>query len=151
MTNNLEERSIGKWVSILYRQFQIYINRALNEYDINSSEYIFLINISKKQGVNQKMLSEDLIIDQALTTRVMKSLEEKGYITRAKNSHDRREYQIFLTEKGEEIQPIILGKLKAWTDILANDLNVEAVDQGIAMLKVMSTNAVQENRGGNEE
>ncbi|BES63652.1 hypothetical protein SANA_00910 [Gottschalkiaceae bacterium SANA] len=151
MTKNSEERSIGKWVSILYRQFQIYINRALDEYDINSSEYIFLINISKNQGVNQKMLSEELIIDQALTTRVMKSLEEKGYITRAKNSHDRRAYQIFLTEKGEKIQPIILGKLKAWTDILANDLTVEEVDQGIAMLMVMSKNAVQENRGGNED
>ena len=32
--------SIGKWISVLHRQAQIYLNRELKPYGLNSSEYI---------------------------------------------------------------------------------------------------------------
>jgi DNA-binding MarR family transcriptional regulator len=142
--NDQGMRSIGKWISILHRQAQIYLNRELKPYGLNSSEYIYLVNLAAgNNGVNQKQLSDMIIIDDALTTRAMKSLENKGYIVREKSQSDKRSYNIRLTEKGIRIQPIILGILKKWTDIISEGMNEEEKDLIIQKLKAMSNNALK--------
>lgn len=136
-------KSIGKWISIIHRQSQIYINRELRPYNVNSSEYIYLINLAaESEGVNQKHLSDMLIIDDALTTRVMKSLESKGYIVRERCRSDKRAYDIKLTEKGVQIQPVILKTLKKWTDTISEGMDEGERDEMIEKLTVMSQNAL---------
>jgi DNA-binding MarR family transcriptional regulator len=143
-----EIKSIGKWISILYRQAQIYLNKELKPYGINSSEYIYLVNLAaEKDGSNQKHLSDMIIIDDALTTRIMKNLEDKGYVIREKSQSDRRSYNIRLTEKGIDIQPIILKALKDWTDIISEGMDEEEKDFVIQKLTVMSNNALKVTRG----
>ena len=144
---NKEDRSIGKWVSIIHRQSQIYINNELKQYDINSSEYIYLVNLASNEGVNQKYLSDMLCIDEALTTRVIRSLEKKEYVIREKNLEDKRAYNVKLTEKGRKIQPIIVEKLKCWTEILSAGMDEEQVDFIIDNLMSMANNAMIMNRG----
>lgn len=145
---NQEIKSIGKWISILQRQSQIYLNRKLKPYGLNSSEYIYLVNLaSKNDGVNQKHLSDMIIIDYALTTRALKNLENKGFIVRKRNKNDQRSYNIMLTEKGVKIQPIILEILKSWTDIISEGMNEEEKDSIIQKLTVMSNNALKETKG----
>lgn len=144
---NETRKSIGKWISILHRQSQIYINNELKSYDINSSEYIYIVNLAQHEGVNQKCLSDMIIIDDALTTRVMKSLEQKGYIIREKNFEDKRAYNVRLTAKGREVQPIILAKLRRWTEILSRDMSREEVDFIYEKLKLMSNNALHFIKG----
>lgn len=137
-----EHRSIGKWISILYRQAQVYLNNELKPYNLNSSEYIYLINLAGNEGASQKYLSDMLIIDDAFTTRVMKSLEQKGYIAREKSLEDKRLYNISLTEKGKKVQPVIIGALEHWTRILSKDMSEEDIDSMIEKLKLMSRNAL---------
>lgn len=144
---NQEFKSIGKWISILHRQSQIYLNRELKPYNLNSSEYIYLVNLAENDGVNQKYLSDMIIIDDALTTRVMKRLENKGYIVRKKSQDDKRSYTIRLTEKGVKIQPIILEKLKYWTDVISESIDEDEKDFIIKKLKEMSNNALKLTKG----
>jgi DNA-binding MarR family transcriptional regulator len=146
--NREKVKSIGKWISILYRQSQIYLNRELKPYGLNSSEYIYLVNLAgEKNGSNQKHLSDLIIIDDAFTTRVMKNLENKGYIIREKSQIDKRSYNIRLTKKGIVIQPIILKVLKNWTDIIAEGMNEAEKDYIIQKLTVMSHNALKVTQG----
>ncbi|MVB10506.1 Transcriptional regulator SlyA [Caprobacter fermentans] len=143
-----EIMSIGKWISILYRQAQIYLNRELKPYDLNSSEYIYLVNLAAEtNGSNQKHLSDMIMIDDALTTRAMKSLENKGFIIREKSQSDKRSYHISLTEKGVDIQPIILETLKKWTDIISEGMDEDEKDFMIQKLTVMSNNAIKVTKG----
>ncbi|WP_020613782.1 MarR family winged helix-turn-helix transcriptional regulator [Sediminispirochaeta bajacaliforniensis] len=143
-----EIKSIGKWISILHRQAQIYLNRELKPYGLSSSEYIYLVNLGAEgDGINQKHLSDMIIIDDALTTRVMKNLENKGYIIREKSQIDKRSYNIRLTKKGIEIQPIILKVLKNWTDIIGEGMNDAERDSIIQKLTVMSHNALKVTQG----
>jgi DNA-binding MarR family transcriptional regulator len=148
LKNQEKIKSIGKWISILYRQSQIYLNRELKPYNLNSSEYIYLINIGvENEKVNQKQLSDMIIIDDALTTRVMKSLETKGYILRERSEIDKRSYNITLSEKGVSIQPIILKTLQNWTDIIAVGMEEEEKDSIIQQLTIMSNNALKVTQG----
>ncbi len=148
---NKEDRSIGKWISIIHRQSQIYLNNELRQYDINSSEYIYLVNLASNEGVNQKYLSDMLCVDEALTTRVIRNLEKKNYVVRERDSDDRRAYNVRLTEKGKEIQPIIVDKLKDWTVVLSTGMNKEQVDYIIDNLISMANNAIITNRGDKNE
>lgn len=142
-----ENSSIGKWISIIHRQSQIYINNELKQYDINSSEYIYLVNLAIDKGVNQKHLSDLLCTDEALTTRVIRSLENKGLVLREKSTVDKRAYDVRLTDKGKEMQPIIIDKLKHWTEILSIGMDKDKVDFIIDNLMLMANNAKIMNRG----
>lgn len=146
--DNQEYKSIGKLISIIHRQFQIYINSEISQFGLNSSEYIYLVNLGQNEGVNQKYLSDELIIDGALTTRVMKSLEKKGYIIRLRSEEDKRSYIIQLSDKGKEIQPIILEKLQNWTKILSVGMNEDEINDTIQKLKQMSENVMNHKKGG---
>lgn len=141
-------KSIGKWISILHRQAQIYLNGKLKPYGLNYSEYISLVNLSpESDGNNQKHLSDILIIDGALTTRAMKSLENKGYIIREKSKNDKRANSVRLTKKGIDIQPIILKALNDWTDSISEGMNEEEKDLIIEKLTAMSYNALKVTKG----
>ncbi len=145
---NKKIESIGKWISILHRQAQIYLNVKLKPYGLNYSEYISLVNLSpESDGNNQKHLSDILIIDGALTTRAMKSLENKGYIIREKSKSDKRANNVRLTTKGIEMQPIILMALKDWTDIISEGMDEDEKDSIIQKLTVMSNNALNVTKG----
>ena len=85
MKNVYEE--FGRWISVLYRQFQIFINNELKDLDITSAEYIYLIKLYENKELTQEDLAEIYYIDKAAITRSMRSLEDKGYIIRIKNSN----------------------------------------------------------------
>ena len=71
-------KSIGRFVSILHRHSQIYINYALKDYDISASEYIFLMHLYHQEGMTQDELSNRILIDKAATARAIHSLIGKG-------------------------------------------------------------------------
>jgi len=78
MKNIYEE--FGRWISILYRQFQIFINNELKDLNITSGEYIYLIKLYENKELTQEDLAEIYFIDKAAITRSIRSLEDKGYI-----------------------------------------------------------------------
>lgn len=139
MSDNYEPA--GKQISILYRQFQSFINCELKGTGINSSQYIFLINIYKKEGVSQEELSVMLSIDKSAAKRAIDNLEDGGFIRRERNTEDKRAYKIYLTEKAIEVKPKILAALSKWNDIITKGLPKDEVQKVLETLKYMSNNA----------
>lgn len=109
---------IGKTLSIIYRYRQIIINHKLKPYGLGSGQHIFLINIAKNEGINQKDLTNLVMIDKATTAKALKKLEENGYIYRQCDELDRRYNQLFLTEKGRQTMPVITSVLMEITEEL---------------------------------
>ncbi|MDF2486414.1 MAG: transcriptional regulator [Herbinix sp.] len=119
----MEDKSIGRLVSILYRQSQVYINHALKDLNISSSEYIFLMALYTNEGCSQEKLSSLLHIDKAATARAIKSLEEKGLVLRVNDENDKRAYKVFVTENGQSCRGIIYATLKGWTNLLTDGMD----------------------------
>jgi DNA-binding MarR family transcriptional regulator len=136
--------SIGKWISVLHRQFQIYLNRELRNHDINSSEYIFLVNLYEKDSVSQEKLSSNLFVNKAATARAIGRLEELGYVHRTRDPIDSRAYLVTLTAKGLEMRSFIRTKLAYWTRTITAGLTADETDDIIRKIKQMSTNALTE-------
>ncbi|NTW71549.1 MAG: MarR family transcriptional regulator [Eubacteriaceae bacterium] len=119
------KKPIGRLVSILHRQSQIYINCALKEFNVTSAECSFLMALYRKDGVSQEELSSYLYIDKSATNRAIKSLVEKGYVLKTRDKVDKRFTHICLTEKAKEIKKEIIAKVHSWSDFL-----MEGLDEG---------------------
>lgn len=111
-------KSIGRYISILYRKNLVYLNTVLSQYGITAGEYPFLFCLYKNDGFSQEEISSYLMIDKSATTRAVNSLIEKGLIKKEKDISDKRVYRIFLTDKATSIKGDIQKHLAAWTDFL---------------------------------
>ena len=137
------KESIGRWISLIYRQGQIHIGKELQVYNIGSGQFPFLTVLYDEDGLSQEEISRILNVDKATAGRDIKRLAEEGYVERKRNPEDRRAYKIFLTEKGKKVKPVIIRVLSSWTSILSSDFTEEEKDLIIELLKRMYQNALQ--------
>ena len=78
----------------------------------------FLKTIYDNEGLSLKELSNEMYVDKSLTTRVIKSLIDNGFVINMNN--ESREYRLYLTDKGNDA----VGKIDkivndAWDDLLS--------------------------------
>lgn len=136
-----EYENIGKYISYIYRMAQCFINEKLEPYHIGSGQYIFLLVLFREDGINQEILSEIVKVDKATTGRAIKRLIEEEYVYRLRDPEDKRSYQIFLTDKGRLLRPILMDILKEWNSLLLQDQ--EEKKQAVELLEKMAKNIYQ--------
>lgn len=130
-------KNIGRLVSILHRQSQIYMNFALRDFDISSAEYAFLMCLYRTDGLTQEELSSYLYIDKSATHRAIKSLEEKGYVRRVKDRADKRYNRVYLSDKAKTYKDEIRQRVWRWSEFLQEDLETETIETVLAVLEKM--------------
>ena len=128
MTKIEQAVSFGRCISVLYRQSQTFFSKKLQPYRIGSGQYAVLIALEKHNGVNQERLSTILGLDKANITRAVTKLQNEGYIIRKPDAEDKRVWHIFLTEKGNDILPVLLGILNEWSSKIVEGLSSHQVN-----------------------
>lgn len=130
-------KSAGKYISVLYRQAQVYISDRMKPYNIGSGQYSFLLALYRNDGISQEELSNQLMIDKGTTARAIDKLEKAGYVVRETNPKDKRAYNVFITNKARALQPVLYDIMRSWTDILVADLSREEKDMLFVILEKM--------------
>ncbi|MFW5629125.1 MAG: MarR family winged helix-turn-helix transcriptional regulator [Candidatus Cloacimonadaceae bacterium] len=130
-------KSVGRLVSVLYRRNQVYLDAALKEYNLTASELAFIISLYKKDGISQEELSTRLAIDKAATANALRSLENKGYVSRTRNPRDRRANIIIITEYARRMEEGVRKQLRNWTNFLTEDIEEESVKTMFEVLEKM--------------
>lgn len=75
----------------------------LIDYDLSWVQWTTLSRIYRTEGCNQKKLAEMSIRNGAAITRTLNILESKELVKRENSVNDRREFLIYLTDKGYEL------------------------------------------------
>ena len=82
------------------------ISRMYNQYgavyDITASTGFVLLNIDVEQGTPATKIAPLLGMESRSLTRMLKAMEEKGWVYREKDPTDGRSVRIFLTKLGQE-------------------------------------------------
>ena len=92
------------WASLkLARLIKGKMQYELKDYDITSDQWVILHFIYKKEGLNQKKLAEISYKDRTVIARILKILENKELIEKKVSYHDKREFLIYLTDKGKDL------------------------------------------------
>lgn len=133
----MDQSLIWRDISALHRQLQRYLGRVMQPLGITASEYTFVVSLCKLGAASQRELSQELSVDEALTVRAMKSLEEKGIVKRRRSESDKRQYEVTLTKRGESVRPAILGAVDRWGGALLGSFSQEQVDLLCRMLEEM--------------
>ncbi|NLU07118.1 MAG: MarR family transcriptional regulator [Clostridiales bacterium] len=88
----------------------------LNRIDLTYTQYIAMMVIWEKEKLNVKELGKYLYLDSGTLTPVLKKLESKGYIKRARSKYDERNLIVTLTDRGNKLReqaveiPMQVGK-----------------------------------------
>lgn len=121
----MKTEHLGKHISLLYRQSQIYFNAELKKYQLGSGQYIFLLSLLENEGINQEQLADIVKIDKTTTARAVAKLECEGYLTRETSLEDHRAYILHSTEKARSIYKVLGKILDQWNDSMLADFNAE--------------------------
>ena len=109
--SDIYEESFGNMVYKARVLMRLKLQKKLKDYDVTAEQWNVLNHIYSKEGFNQKELAERCLKDRAALTRILDLLEKKELIKRESSPIDRREYLVYLTEKGKstynEILPVI--------------------------------------------
>ncbi len=80
-------------VSKMYSEFA-------QDYDATAVQALTLLKIDPKEGTRSTNLGPKMAIEPTSLTRIIKLLEDNGYIYKEKTTNDKREVIIKLTDKG---------------------------------------------------
>jgi DNA-binding MarR family transcriptional regulator len=136
-----ESSSVGRYVSILHRYWQVYIDRALAPLGIGAGQLPILIYLLKRDGVSQARIVGHLRADKSSTARTIRKLVEQGYVERRPDPQDARAYHIRVTAKAHSIRAALGEILKGWTDAVSRDLSADERAQLLGMLGRMLARA----------
>jgi len=81
----------------------------LEELDLTYTQYIAMMVFWEQKKINVKELGKKLFLDSGTLTPVLKSIEHKGYVKRARSTDDERVLIVEITEAGEALKKRAAG------------------------------------------
>lgn len=96
----------------------------LDELDLTYTQYITLMLLWENKNMRVKEIGEMLYLDSGTLTPLLKKLEGKGLITRARSPEDERNLNVTITEAGEKLRDRALDiptKIMATTGLTAEE------------------------------
>ena len=76
----------------------------LDEIGLTYTQYVAMMVFGEENAISVKELGRRLYLDSGTLTPVLKSLEQKGYITRRRSAEDERVLIAALTPEGKTLQ-----------------------------------------------
>ena len=136
--------NIGKLNAAVYRNLQSILNYKLRDIPIRGGQHDFLYVISKREGITQKELSQELYVDKSTTAKAVKSLVSLGYIRKETSPDDKRFEKLYLTEKGQEIKEHIQNTFLELVEIATKSLSAKEAEEAVRLLKTILDGLIEE-------
>ena len=136
---------------MIYRHNRIYMDEQLEDINLHSGQYTYLLYLYHHDGQKQEDIVKTLKMDKAGTTRALKKLEKTGYIFRKQDEKDRRGNLVYLTEKAWQVQPLLLSFYSGWLNLALEGFTESELDTLYHLLNRMAINAISINEGKDKE
>lgn len=104
-----------------------YYRPYLDEMGLTYTQYLTMLVLWEEKQINMKTLGERLYLDSGTLTPVLKRLEEKGYITRARDVSDERNLVLHVTDAGERLKDEVYAihqRMESWSPVSKQDEEV---------------------------
>jgi len=137
--------SVGKNISILYRQFNAFLNHELENSELNAQELMYLGFLYEKDGISQDTLASEFCIDKAAVARTMQAMEKKGIVKRIEDISDRRAKSVCLTDKAYEYKSQIEQIQEKWLAVCDIGLSAGAMQKFEDQINRMTERVIRSN------
>lgn len=130
-----------KWITLANRYYYQYLNWALEPCGVNSSQYLFILNICRDPGITQDRLPERICVNKSTVTRTLAQLEKNGFIERKINPADKRTTNVYPTERARQVYPRIMEVIAVWDEAVTSTLAPEEREQLLSLLQRVAARA----------
>lgn len=131
-------RELGRAVTFMYRNRSKFMGERLREYGFSGAMYMILLHVDFHPGATQDSIATHMYIDKSNVARRIKQLEELGYIRRETDLSDRRQNNLYLTEQGKELIPLIKKYLSQWGQSISQGLTEAERETLLSLLTKMT-------------
>ncbi len=131
------EKELGRSLTYLYRSRNKFLGERLREYGFSGAMNMILLHVDRHPGTTQDNIATHMYIDKSNVARRIKQLEELGYIRRETDLFDRRQNNLYLTDKGKELVPLVRAYRTQWGQTISAGLTEEERDTLLALLGKM--------------
>lgn len=102
------EESTGYLLNYLAKAFARAHAKRLAAHDASLGQWSVLMFLWARDGQTQGELSRQVAIEDATMVRTLDRMERDGLVRRERNARDRRQINIFLTEKGQSLRDSLI-------------------------------------------
>lgn len=97
-------QSVGYQVRTTHRLIQRYLQIRIAPHQVTLGMWYFFRVLWNEDGLTQRELSRRVGAMEPTTLSAIQSMEARGFVKRVRDAHDRRKWNIFLTEKGRALK-----------------------------------------------
>ena len=103
MPNSAVNRELFDALASVNRKLRALFDARVKERGLTLSRARALFALSKRDGLNQRELADELGIETPTIVRLLDGMEKQGFIERRVEATDRRAKQIHMTDRGRDI------------------------------------------------
>ncbi|MCM2460304.1 MarR family transcriptional regulator [Pseudomonas sp. CG7] len=119
----------------LVRVYQFRDRDRICCYDVSVTQCYAIETLVKTGRLRLQALAEEMFLDKSTASRVVDTLERKGYVSRVEDSEDRRAVQVEVTESGHDLYQKIRTDLINEERAMIEHLSPEARQGALSLLK----------------
>jgi DNA-binding MarR family transcriptional regulator len=123
------EESLGYLVNYSARAFYRELAQRLSPHGVWVGQWAVLMFLWAEDGLSQRELSRRVAIEDATMVRSIDRMERDGLVRRERDTSDRRQIMVFLTEKGRAMRDILVPEAIAGNQKAARLLSEEETRQ----------------------
>ncbi len=120
-------RSPGSRIAVLYRMDRDFFAKKLKEYCLGTSEMAVLLQLSYYRELSQDQISTNIVMDKTTLSKIVKKLLHKGHIYMVRDTQDNRVHLLGLTQKGQEMIPVLKDATAEWVSIISKGFEPEEI------------------------
>lgn len=138
-------------INIIPKLFFSYVNGRLKDTVVTGMHCPYFMALFDHPGVTMAELSRHVHLDKSNTSRVVKELEENGFIIIEEDSSDRRIKRIYMTDKGQQYYKTIDNIMQEWNNALFKGITDEEKKLIDAIVDKIILNASEASKSYRDE
>ena len=99
-----------------------------------------ILGSCKKPGISQNEIVEEVGLEKSVVAKTIGKLMDMEFLTRTQNAKDKRAFDVFPTEKAQEIYPVLVSQGTACMELLTADFSEDEKALLSALLERMVEN-----------
>ncbi|MCC8180432.1 MAG: MarR family transcriptional regulator [Planctomycetes bacterium] len=102
--------------AMVHRQSFIHYSKELEAFGLSCGQFMYVLHICENPGSNQEQLSEETRIDKGTVAKMLRQLEDAGFVERRICAEDKRAYSLYPTAKARKVYPQLKAMIDNWHD-----------------------------------
>jgi len=122
------EETVDHQIKMCWHAIYRMYNQQAVQHESTTSMAFVVLNIDPIEGTPATKIAPLMGLESRSLTRMLKSMEEKGFIYREKDPNDGRSVRIFLTETGQEKRRVSRETVIRFNEVIRQSIAPEKLD-----------------------